>query len=259
MRSEKEMIAYALEVQPELLPYIPKLLADLAELGSDSEVTVELVASLDLPAEAQVLDLGCGKGVVSVAIAEELGLRVLGIDLFDPFIGSASEAAEAAGVAHLCTFRQADILKVVDEIAPVAVAVFAALGDVLGPLDETVGVIRRFVQPDGHYIIDDSYLNEMGSVSYGGTEGYASHEETLRRLAASGDVVVREIREPLESVVAANAENNASIRRRAQALAGVHPALKGALPGFVEDQELECDYLEKNLISASWLIRRIAG
>ncbi len=256
MRTENEMIAYALEVQPELLPYIPELLADLDDLGSDAKVIVELVASLDLPTEAQVLDLGCGKGAVSVAIAEDLGLHVLGIDLFEPFIGSANEAAEAAGVAHLCTFRQADILKVVDEIAPVEVAVFAALGDVLGPLDETVGLIRRPVQPGGHYIVNDSYLNERGSASYGGTEGYASHEETLRRLASSGDVVLREIREPLASVVATNAENNAAIRRRAQALAGRYPSLERALLGFVEDQALECDYMEKNLVSASWLIRR---
>ena len=37
MRSEHEMIAYALEADTALLPYLPELLADLEELGGNAE------------------------------------------------------------------------------------------------------------------------------------------------------------------------------------------------------------------------------
>ena len=86
MRTEQEMVAYALEVDLQLLPYLPELLADLEELGSDAELITQVIADLDLAADSEVIDLGCGKGAVALEIADELGFKVLGIDLFKPFI-----------------------------------------------------------------------------------------------------------------------------------------------------------------------------
>lgn len=68
MRSEAEMVAYALEVQPALLPFIPELLADLNELGSDSELLVRVLNDLRLPPSAKVIDL--------VAVRARLRLRL---------------------------------------------------------------------------------------------------------------------------------------------------------------------------------------
>ena len=135
MRSEQEMIAYALVVDPELLPLIPDLLADLDELGSDAELIIEVLADLRLPNSTRVIDLGCGKGAIAVKIAAMLGFHVDGIDLFEPFIIGCRERAAVAGVSDHCRFQCADILKIVDAIEPTDIAIFAALGDVLGPLE----------------------------------------------------------------------------------------------------------------------------
>ena len=76
-----EDVAEYFEVSPELLPYIPELLADLWALGSSPETVVEWVRSLELPPETTgVLDLGCGKGAVSIALAKEFNFRIFGID-----------------------------------------------------------------------------------------------------------------------------------------------------------------------------------
>ena len=95
MRSEDEMVAYALETHTALLPYLPELLADLQELGSDAEAITRVLGDLNLTKSTTVVDLGCGKGAVAVEVAEGLNLRVLGIDLFEPFIESCKEQAES--------------------------------------------------------------------------------------------------------------------------------------------------------------------
>ena len=46
MRSEDEMIAYALEAHTALLPYLPELLADLEELGGNAAVITSVIDDL---------------------------------------------------------------------------------------------------------------------------------------------------------------------------------------------------------------------
>jgi SAM-dependent methyltransferase len=254
-RSELEMIAYALEVDPQLLPLVPQLLAELNELGSDAELIVEVLADLGLPSSTRGIDLGCGKGTVAIEIATKLGFRVDGVDLFEPFIAIARERAAVAGVADLCTFQCADILKVVDAIEPADIATFAALGDVLGPLDQTIGVIRRFVRPGGYIIINDDYVKEGGSSAFASFEYCSSHEETLRRLQSCGDVLKREALEP-PSNLASGIYESRLIRRRAELLAEQHAELKEALLAFAEDQAREYEYIANNLIPAVWVLER---
>jgi cyclopropane fatty-acyl-phospholipid synthase-like methyltransferase len=253
MRSEQEMVAYALEIDQALLPFAPELLADLDELGSDTDLIVEAVQALQLPKTARVLDLGCGKGETAIAIASTLGLKVLGVDLFAPFIELCRERAEQAGVEQRCIFRCTDILKLVSSIEPADVVIFAALGDVLGPLDETIGAIRKLVKPGGYMIISDDFIEEAAPTSLPAYDEYVSHQETLRRLQAHGDVVEREIIEP-----DAEAEDEgALIRRRALALAGKHPELAAAFLKFADDQDRAYEYITEHLVAAIWVVRRV--
>ncbi|MEM7018400.1 MAG: methyltransferase domain-containing protein [Pseudomonadota bacterium] len=258
MRTEEEMVAYALEIEPELLPFIPELLQDLEELGSDSDIIIELLEDLDVPEAARVVDLGCGKGAVSIAIAEELGFEVLGIDLFEPFIESCKSAAQEEGVDELCTFKHADIIKLAGTLGTFDIAIFAALGDTLAPLQETIGIIRQFVKPGGYIVISDDYLKEGGSAYYPGFEDCVPYAETIARLQAHGDVVIDEIIE-FESEDQAHEEDldeNAAIRRRAEELAGLHPELADAFLNFADGQQEETDFIEENLVPVTWLLQR---
>lgn len=256
MRSEQEMVAYALEIDPALLPFVPELLADLDELGSDTELIVATLRELRLPKTARVLDLGCGKGTTAIEIAGTLNLEVIGVDLFAPFVELCGERARRAGVANRCSFRCADILKLAGEIEPVDVAIFAALGDVLGPLDETIGVIRQLVKPGGYMIISDDYLEEEAPTSLPSYDEYVSHEETLRRLQSHGDVVEREIIEPDSEE---EEDEGALIRCRAVVLAEKHPELAEALRQFADDQDRAYAYIAEHLVAAIWVLRRAAS
>ena len=75
-----------------------------------------------------------------------LGCSVVGVELFEPFIGIGRAAAENAGVGELCRFVHASITELADTIQPADAVVYASLGDVLGTLDVTIAAIRRFTR-----------------------------------------------------------------------------------------------------------------
>lgn len=253
--TEDEMVAYALETQPSLLPYIPELLADLDELGSDADLIVEVLQDLDLAASARVIDLGCGKGATVVEIADELGLHVLGIDLFEPFVRSCEQLARDRAVSHLCDFVHGDVLGLAGRLEPADVAVFAALGDVLGRLDETVGVIRQYVRPGGFIVVSDAFIKTGASAQFPGFENYSGHDETLRRLQSCGDALIREV---CEADGHNDCEDDESelIMARAQALAQRHPEQRDNLVEFARNQAAENDFIDANLVGAVWVLRR---
>ena len=93
LRSDIEMVTYALQVEAELLPLVPELLADLDELGGYASVIAEVLADMALPQSTRVIDLGCGNGAAAIRIAREPGFRVLAIELFEPFVKICRERA----------------------------------------------------------------------------------------------------------------------------------------------------------------------
>jgi SAM-dependent methyltransferase len=57
-----------------------------------------------------VIDVGCGPGHYSVALASAGAQRVLGMDFAPGMLTIASQAAQAAGVAQRCSFVEGDFL-----------------------------------------------------------------------------------------------------------------------------------------------------
>jgi len=252
MRSEDEMVAYALEAHPALLPYLPELLADLDELGSDARAIASVVGDLDLTDSSTVVDLGCGKGAVAVEVAAKLHLTVLGIDLFEPFIESCNELARSRGVSERCHFIRGDILKLAGKIEPRDVAIFASLGDVLGPVGQTVSVIRRYVTPGGYMVIGDGFIKDGGSSDFPGFEQYAGRDEMIARLTALGDTLVGEMIEAVDF----DRGEDAKIAARANAIAAQRPQIAAEVLNFAKMQTAEYDFLDKNFVGAIWVLRK---
>ena len=253
------MIAHALEVDPALLPFMPELLTDFAALGSDPDDIVDALRDAKLPHGAVVYDLGCGKGAVSVAAAKSLGVTVVGFDLFEPFIEPCRAAAVEAGVAAHCSFRRANILDLPGAVAPADAVVFGALGDVLGPLDETMAVLRLLVKPGGVILISDSYLKPGAQPRFPDFEGYAERAEMLRRLQVHGDVVERAIvGDDEEDDEAVEMNELAALTARARALATRRPDLVELLDAFVQSQAAEYAYMAESLVDVIWVVRRAA-
>ena len=67
----EEKLAVSLSAETtELLPFLPYLLQDFWELGSDPVVMSELISKyVNISEKTRILDLACGKGAVTVKVA----------------------------------------------------------------------------------------------------------------------------------------------------------------------------------------------
>lgn len=248
------MVAAALEAPRELLPYLPELLIDLQALGSDPRLIAGLVRDLPLPASPRILDLGCGKGAVSIAIATALQLPVVGVDLFAPFVAQARAAAHTAGVGQLCQFHHGDARTVPAPSDRADVAVFAALGDVLGAPASTMGVLRQHVRPGGFVVLSDVYRAAGDAPVFPGFEHYLTRDDTVRGLTAWGDTLVREVLSD-DDDDDSNGEA-AAIARRAQDLAARHPQHRDLLLAFAAHQAAAESHIAEHLADAVWVLQR---
>ena len=99
MKTLNESIVESLDgFQPELLPYLPYLLQDLWEIGADPSTMLSLIKQYMRQDKLNILDLGCGKGAVSIKIAQEINCKILGIDAMNEFIKSAQDYADRKSV-----------------------------------------------------------------------------------------------------------------------------------------------------------------
>ena len=252
----KHDVAAALEATPEQLPFIPELLADLWVLGACLDIINDLLRPLGLPRSTRVLDAGSGKGAVAITLAQQFGFEVLGIDGFQPFVDEARKEAKARGVAVLCRFEFGDLHDALPQHRDFDVVIYAALGGILGTVDQCVGLLRQSVRPGGYMVIDDGFLAGTVPIHQPGYENYIPHDETVGLLTTHGDEVLREVIIPVEDIREINRRQTELIRKRAEGLARRHPDAAASLAQYVERQDRECALLETEVVAAVWLLRR---
>ena len=250
-----ESVARAMETDVRLLPVLPELLTDLWELGPSAEQVVAALEAVGVAPDSTVLDLACGKGAVAVALAERLGVRVEGVDAFQPFLQAARALAAARGVSRRCHFEQGDIRNLLAQEAQYDVALLLSVGPVSGDYVQTVAGLRTLVRAGGCLVIEDGFLAD-GVAPLPGAEGYAGHSETLRRLTACGDVVAQEVICPMEQTRAVNQRNIDLIRQRASVVKARRPDFADLIDEYVARQERETEILGTDVRCAIWVLRR---
>jgi len=140
------------------------------------EMMNEYLAAMDIDSAANALDLGCGTGVVSRAVARRTGFggRVTGIDRSRYLISAAQRFAAEEGVGEAVEFRVGDSqsLKLPDAGFDAVVA-HTLLSHVEHPR-AVVGEMARIVRPGGRIGIFDG---DFASITYG-TDDPARAEAT---------------------------------------------------------------------------------
>lgn len=257
MKPELErQIAEALECTPDLFPYLPELLADLEELGGSSRKICDLLRPLNLPAGARVFDLGCGKGAVLLALAEEFGFQCVSVDAFQPFIDTAERMARDRGLTDQCRFRCADLTKVVGEYKDFDVAMMMGLGLAIGDQKRIVGLLRSCVRPGGYMVVDDAFLPDGVQAPVPGYEGYTDYQTTLAKLQAFGDKILAESRTPGPQREREIQTETEKIRQRAEKLIEKQPKAEELIRAYVRRQEREADLAREAIGDAVWLLQR---
>jgi hypothetical protein len=159
------------------------------------------------------------------------------------------------GIASRCQFICEDIRNTLSEVRDYDVVIYASVG-ALGRLDECVAKLRQCVHSGGYILIDNAFITDPSKVESPWYEHCATHEETLSRLTAHGDALLREVIISAEDVKALNCEYTELIRRRAEKLAKLHTEAADSLYGYVEKQERESEIMERTVTSAVWLLQR---
>jgi SAM-dependent methyltransferase len=228
---------------------------DLEELGAEVEEIVDVIRPLGLQSGSRVLDLGCGKGAVALALADIFQFDVHGVDATWEFVEHASRKAYRLGLDDRCRFEQADVRNVVEGVKDYDVVCILSLGPVLGDPAQTVGSLRRSVTPGGYILIDDGYLRDAKE-KIAGYEDYHDHESTHRLLLSHGDRLVEEIPTDPVRLRDWNERATLAITRRAEELAVRHPSLRDKLWGYVENQKRETELLTGPIVPALWVLQR---
>ena len=242
---------------PEILPYLTELVADMWALGSTPRLAVDLLRPLDLTTgSTRLLDLGCGKGALCVTVAKDLGFSVCGVDLCEEFLRDAAQRATELGVSDLCEFVHRDLRDVLQQGDKFDVAVLASLGGVLGRFDRCVGNMRKVVRPGGYMLIDDGFLTRTEVVNHPGYAHLSSHDRTVEYLQVHGDVLVAERIYSAEETRAINLDYIGHISRRAAGVVERHPEAAEALHRYIASQETECEFIDREITGAIWLLQR---
>ncbi|MFC1525291.1 class I SAM-dependent methyltransferase [Candidatus Latescibacterota bacterium] len=129
----------------------PAVVSRYASVGlwpAEESLVVDFV-----PDEARLLDLGCGAGRTSIALAE-IGLRVVGVDLSEAMVTTAREQARLAGVQ--VDFLVMDATALDFEPGSFDVALFSYNGIELVPGREgkrqVFEQVHRALRPGGRFI-----------------------------------------------------------------------------------------------------------
>ena len=146
----------------KLFPYLPYILQDLWEIGTDPEVILKLIANqFNVYNNLNVLDLGCGKGAVSIKVAKKFGCHCYGIDAIREFINYAKEKAAEHKVGHLCKFETGDIREKIKSLSTYDIIILGSIGPVFGDYYTTLTTLSKYLNHKGIFIVDDGYISKM--------------------------------------------------------------------------------------------------
>jgi SAM-dependent methyltransferase len=93
-------------------PPEPRKRLDTPFIVSKTNIVDKMVELAELKEDDVVYDLGCGDGRIVIAAAKQAGCRGVGFDIDADLVQLARENAKAAGVDHLVTIEQRDVLTV---------------------------------------------------------------------------------------------------------------------------------------------------
>jgi ubiquinone/menaquinone biosynthesis C-methylase UbiE len=133
------------------------------DLGQTSWVTTEestqIPEILDLAPHSSVFELGCGSGRYALQLAKKHGCPILGVDINESGVRTASRLAQAAQMSSLCRFEQCDASKRLPCTDGDFYAAFS--NDVLCHIPSRahiLGELFRVLRPGGRFVFSDALV-----------------------------------------------------------------------------------------------------
>ena len=250
--TKKKLARSLTAVTTELLPFLPYLLQDLWELGSNPREMISLLERhMPVSDDTKILDLACGKGAMSINIAQNFNVNVYGYDSIREFIGFAKQKAKEWNVEKLCHFTHGDANDIVQTEKNYDCVIFSGAGNILGSPQQTIKKLVNTIKPKGFILIDEAYYyssNDGPKCKY----DYLTHAQWLNLFEENGLVLLEEM-----SFTGGNdRERQANaILMRANELKQKYPDKREMFDGYVQSKLDECSDLDDRVVIVNWLVQ----
>lgn len=238
----------------ELFPFLPYILQDIWEIGTDPEAVIKLIGKhFKKYDNLEILDLGCGKGAVSIKAARRFNCKCLGIDAIPEFISYAQVKALEYKLEHLCMFETGDIRNKINELRKYDIIILGAIGPVLGNYFTTLSVLSKHLNDSGIIIIDDGYIEDDSDYTH---PLMLKKQDLLEQVNSAGmklneDDIIRN-----DSIKDSDDYIFANLKKRCMELIDKHPDKKDLFENYIKKQEVENDVLENKVICATMMIKK---
>jgi ubiquinone/menaquinone biosynthesis C-methylase UbiE len=140
------------------------------------------------------LDLGCGTGVVSVALAER-GFTVIGVDHSPEMLEIARHKAREAGLADSCSFEEGDVRRLRFADGEFGIVTCQGLLHHLEDMQTCLAELERVLEPGGRFYISEPCREET-AVKRLLRAGW----RLFKRRTAAAEPEIESVEEPISSV-----------------------------------------------------------
>lgn len=255
MKSLEESVVIAMDGSDiELFPFLPYILQDIWEIGTYPDVILKLIEKYcNYLSELKVLDLGCGKGAVSVQLSQKLGCTCYGIDAIPEFVEFAKQKATEFKVNHLCKFETGDIREKVKELSGYDVVILGAIGPVFGDYYSTLSTLEKCINENGFFIIDDGYISDDSDFSH---PLILKKSELLQQIEKAGMELVENDIVDRDDIVDADDYIFQNLKKRCQELIEKYPNKQRMFLDYIRNQEIENDVLENKVVCSTLVIKK---
>ena len=255
MKSIEESVVIAMDgSDKELFPFLPYILQDIWEIGADPDAIIKLIKKYcNNITELKVLDLGCGKGAVSVKVSQKLGCTCYGIDAIPEFVEFAQQKATEHKVNHLCNFELGDIREKVKELSGFDVVILGAIGPVFGNYFSTLSTLTKCINENGIFIIDDAYINDNSDFSH---PLMFKKSDILQQIEKTGMELVENDIMDRDDIVDSDDFIFDNLKKRCQELIEKYPNKQKLFLDYIRKQEIENDVLENKVIGTTLVIKK---
>jgi len=251
----EESIGTAMELPDiTLIQYLPYILQDYWEIGTSSLEVIKLIKKYKTNYSGlNVLDLGSGKGAVSIKIASELKCKCLGIDAIEDFVIFSNNKSNEYSVNNICTFEKADIRIRIKSLGKYDVIILGAIGPVFGNYYDTLMQLKTHLNENGIIIIDDGYIEDNCEKDY---PNILKKSELIKQIKNTGmdlidTVTINEIPDTKEKYD--NEFNN--LEKRCLELTEKHPEDKELFLKYINEQKEEYRILSEEIIPVILVIK----
>jgi ubiquinone/menaquinone biosynthesis C-methylase UbiE len=254
MNSLEDSIVHSLDGNDnkDIFPYLPYILQDLWEMGASVNNIHTLIERYQkyFTGKLKILDLGCGKGVVSIKSAKKFGANCTGVDGMNEFIIEAKEKAKEHKVSELCSFELGDIRNSIVNYKNFDFVILGAVGPIFGSYSSTLSAVSKSLQPNGLLILDDGYLNDESSIP---NPNVLKRHMLMEQATSTGLVLLDEIISGTDEIKGIDEDMYKKIKDRCNELMTKYPEKEKLFKGYLMRQEEENHVLENEIIGSTMI------